>query len=364
MINLEKYYFFNASSKARWGIIICSFFLIAALDFGTPPEYILAYLYVIPILISISFLKINIAKNLLILAIAATFLNLIFPRVVLNIPSVVVNRSLSAFAILISAFFMVKYIRYQQRLQAQDTLLSMQQNLSKVREDFIATLTHDLKTPLLGEEQALKHMLQGALGPLTPEQKELVEVLQRGNQRQLDLVQTLVAAYKNDNFGVQLQLAEADVDEMIADLLIEVQHLASERNIVLEYTCLRTPPPIKADILQLKRVIANLLHNALNYTPSGGKISLTLTEHPEHILVEVADTGPGIQSGDLEHVFERFYQSGDNRQVMGTGLGLYLSRQIISAHRGSIWAENLMPAGCKFSFTLPLEAMPVGVASR
>jgi len=351
---VEKY-FFNVSERTRWLIIIVMFIIVAILDFSTRPEFVLAYLYAVPILVSVSFLKPRIAKILLSIAVIATLLNLIFPQNVLNIPSVLVNRSLAALSIIISAYFMVQYIRHQAQAQEQEKLLETERNLALMREDFMATLTHDLKTPLLGEQKALQHFLEGALGSINVEQKEVLEALSRNKQRQLDLVNNLLSVYKHDNLGVKLQMSYVDMDELIADILTEMQYLANERKIKLEYSCRRTPPKVKGEALQLKRVVANLLHNALNYTPAGGLIQVNLSEQVHHLLVEVADNGPGLAEGDLENIFHRFYRAEGTRDIVGTGLGLYLSRQLIQAHRGRIRAENLPNGGCKFSFTLPNE---------
>jgi two-component system NarL family sensor kinase len=352
VLNFEKLFEINA--RTRWVIIVLSFVLIAALDFSTPTEYVMAYLYAIPILVSVSFLRPTLAKTLLVLAMIATMLNTVIPQVVLNIPSVIVNRLLAALSILISAFFMVRYIRYQSQLQQQEQLLNTERNMAEMREDLTATLTHDLRTPLLGQQKTLQYFSEASFGPLTPEQADVLAALLRSNNRILDLVETLLSVYRNDNLGVDLTRETVNLDDLIADLLTEFQHLALERRIQLEYLCAETPLPAQADALQIKRVLANLIHNALNYTPANGAIKVRLLQKGNEALVEVLDSGPGLSEQDLEKVFHRFYRADGNRQVVGTGLGLYLSRQIIVACRGRIWTENVRPVGCKFTFTLPL----------
>lgn len=353
-IQFEEY-LYQLSPRTRWTLIVLAFVLIAALDFSTPPEYILAYLYTIPILISLSFLQPRIAKLLIGLAVFSTLLNLCLPQSVLQTPSVVINRLLAVFSFLVSSVFMVRYVHHQEQLIEQEKLLASEGNLAQIREDFIATLTHDLKTPMLGEQKTLEHLLAGTLGYVNPEQKEVLAALGRNKQRQLELVNNLLSIYSQDNLGVKLEMMSIDLDELIADILTEVQALANERRIKLAYDCRRTPPKVRGDALQLKRVIANLLHNALNYTPSGGFIRVCLFEKTSQLLVEIADNGPGLAEADLENVFHRFYRAEGTRDIVGTGLGLYLSRQLVQAHRGRIWAENLPGGGCKFSVTLPVQ---------
>ncbi|MDH4379569.1 MAG: ATP-binding protein [Vampirovibrionales bacterium] len=352
LFSLEKQ-FFSVSDTTRWGIIVLTFLSIAAADFLTPPEYILAYLYAVPILISMAFSRPNVAKALLVIAVIATYLNLFFPINASLIPSIVINRSLAALSIVISSYFMVRYIHYQQHIQAQESLLQSERNVAQMREDFIATLTHDLKTPLLGTEKTILYYLKGSFGAINTEQREVMEAISRSTQRQLALVEDLSSAYRQDTVGVTLRMGLVDMDELMADSLTEVQYLALERKITLEYYCQRIPPKIKGDALQLKRVVANLLHNSLNYTPSGGSIRVNVLEQAKQLLVEMIDSGPGLALGDLENVFHRFYRGEGTREIVGTGLGLYLSRQLIQAHQGTIWVENMPKGGCKFSFTLP-----------
>lgn len=250
---------------------------------------------------------------------------------------------------------MVRYIRYQQYIQESEKILLTERNLAQMREDFVATLTHDLKTPLLGAQQSLEYFKQGEFGPVTQEQTQLIEALLKSNHRQFALVENLLSVYKNDNLGLLLVLKPVNMDELIADSLTELQAYAASRQVRLDYICSNAPQVIQADALQLKRVLANLIHNALNVSTANTVIQIRLTEAKPNILIEVSDNGPGIPSEDIENVFTRFYQVKNKRQIQSTGIGLYLSRQIIDAHRGKIWAENLATGGCKFSFALPMQ---------
>jgi len=344
----------HMNANLRWGTIILAFIVIAILDFSTPSEYIWAYLYVIPILLSVSFLKSSIAKILLFFAVMATLLNLFYPETVIGITSVTVNRLLATLSIVVSTYFMVRHINHQAQVEEQRRLVDNERNLSRIREDFVATLTHDLKTPLLGEQSVLQHLIQGTFGELNSEHQSMLETLNRNKQRQLELVDSLLSVYRNDNIGVELQSTLIDLDELIADSLLDAQILAQERHLELSYHCNRRPPLIRGDALQLRRVIANLLHNALNYTPSGGKIQVRLQEQGNTLIIQVCDNGPGLKEDELESVFHRFYRAAGTRDTVGTGLGLYLSRQIIEAHRGRLWVVNQPTGGCEFNLSLPL----------
>jgi two-component system NarL family sensor kinase len=112
-------------------------------------------------------------------------------------------------------------------------------------------------------------------------------------------------------------------------------------------------------------VLTNLLVNAINHSRRGDRIEIMLTSQASYQVVKILDTGSGIQPDQLSHLFERFYQGQSDaygglclRQAKGTGLGLYLSRQIIAAHGGTIWAENRAPSGALFAFKLPIASLP------
>ena len=105
--------------------------------------------------------------------------------------------------------------------------------------------------------------------------------------------------------------------------------------------------------MQLERVFVNLLTNGINYSPRGGKVEIVMKYYASYQVVKVIDSGLGITADELPHLFERFYQGHSDRQAKGSGLGLYLSRQIIDAHGGIIWAENKLPLGALFAFRLP-----------
>jgi two-component system NarL family sensor kinase len=108
------------------------------------------------------------------------------------------------------------------------------------------------------------------------------------------------------------------------------------------------------DALQLQRVFSNLLINGINHSPRGGKVEVVLESDSAYHVVKVLDNGPGITQDELPYLFERFYQGQSDRQAKGSGLGLYLTRQIIEAHGGTIWAENRIPQGAMFGFRLPM----------
>ena len=113
-----------------------------------------------------------------------------------------------------------------------------------------------------------------------------------------------------------------------------------------------------ADEARVEQVLVNLIHNAIKFTPSGGRISISAKAKNNDILASVADTGVGIPADDLPRIFERFYKADKSRSGGGTGLGLAIAKHIVEAHGGRIWAESVEGKGSTFNFTLPLEHKP------
>ncbi|WP_218082050.1 sensor histidine kinase [Anthocerotibacter panamensis] len=340
---------------SRWvvGYILLTFVVTITLEFLTPPEYILGYFYVIPILLANWFLQRRATILVTGLGVLLTLANLVFPRWTLHSTTAIVDRCITVTALVTVAYLGSRYREAEQQAARQQAQLQAQEALTRVREDFIATLTHDLKTPLLGAQQTLTFFHQGQFGPVTPEQHQVLALLQKSSQQQLSMVETLLTIFRNETQGLDLKLSTVDLDELCAESVTFISPLALSREIELVYEGV-DHALVEGDPLQLRRVLSNLLSNALKHTPRQGRVTVRLLHEPEHRRILVEDTGSGLSHQDLKRVFERFYQSQSTRSVPGTGLGLYLSRQIVEAHGGEIWAACRPERGCTFGVRLPL----------
>ncbi len=338
--------------KPITGYIVLSFITILALEFSTPPELIFGYLYVGPILLANWFLDKRSTLFITGLSVVLTFANLLFPRMALVSSVAVIDRLITIAALLTVAYLGTKYRQSQEEAAGQRAALQVQQERSKVQEDFVATLTHDLKTPLLGGQQTLAFFHQGQFGPISADQQMVIEMLRRSNEQQLAMVNTLLAIYRNDLSGLVLERRMLDLDALCAEQLVALDALAVGREVEMRYEGLGEAK-LAVDGLQLSRVVANLVGNAINHTPRGGQVLIRLLRTQGEYRLLVEDTGSGIPHRELKRIFERFYQSESTRHVSGTGLGLYLSRQIVEAHGGKIWAANRPGGGCTFGVSLP-----------
>jgi len=230
--------------------------------------------------------------------------------------------------------------------------VSVQKKADRLRDDFIATLTHDLRTPLLAAIQTLKFFLDGALGDLSEKQKLLLSTMQKSNEDLLGLVNALLEVYKYDAEKLVLNKSDFNIFELAKHVYNELKPLADNKNIDFQLSCANEDLVINADKAELRRVICNLCGNAINYTPELGKVLITIKNESKDLIFSVSDTGCGIPPEDIPNMFQRFSQGTSKKRSAGTGLGLYLSRQIIESHQGKIWLESTVNKGSEFSFLL------------
>ncbi|PWL74949.1 hypothetical protein DBY21_08705 [Candidatus Gastranaerophilales bacterium] len=231
--------------------------------------------------------------------------------------------------------------------------VSAQKETERLRDDFIATLTHDLRTPLLAAIQTLKFFLDGSLGELEDKQKVLLSTMLQSNEDLLGLVNALLEVYRFDSGKLELCKTVFSPKMLVEQCVEELLPLAEKKNIHLELECdFDDKLEINADKGELKRVITNLCGNAVNYTNKEGNIKVILKAQSGDLIFSVEDNGNGIPQADIPHLFMRFSQGTSRKRSTGTGLGLYLSRQIIEAHGGKIWVESKLNKGSEFTFLL------------
>lgn len=234
--------------------------------------------------------------------------------------------------------------------------------LQQQREDFVATLTHDLKTPILAANRAVKLLMEGDFGNITDAQITILQTIHESNEALYKLVTTLLDVYRFDSGAKNLHLVHRELSTMIIKLLDELKPLANQKNI--ELTC-HLPEnaesmKILCDIEEFRRLFQNVVDNALKYTNSGGKIDVIVSGDDDKWTFQVKDTGRGIAADDMPKLFQRFWQAANSsgRYYASTGLGLYLCRKIVELHGGQIWCESKLGEGSMFSFTISKKLSP------
>lgn len=225
--------------------------------------------------------------------------------------------------------------------------------LHQQREDFVATLTHDLKTPVSATNRAVRLMLEGDFGALNDEQKEILQTILQSNTTLFGLVQTLLDVYRFDSGVKEMELKVCNLNNTITQLVTEIMPLAREKGVELRAVLPLTARPVLIDESEIRRVVQNLIDNSLKFTPSKGSILVILTEEDGKTIVSVEDSGKGISAENMPKLFQRFWQAGSSgRYYASTGLGLYLSRKIVEGHGGRIWCESELGKGSTFRFSL------------
>ncbi len=232
--------------------------------------------------------------------------------------------------------------------------ISAQKEMERLRDDFIATLTHDLRTPLLAAIQTLQYFIDGTLGNLSDKQLKFLKTMKISNEDMLGLVNALLEVYRYESGKLNLAKTSFNLNEFLEQCANEIQSLALQKNIKFSLITSSTENiNIFADRNELRRVIINLCGNAIKYTSSeNGMVELSSSIYDDTIQISVKDNGQGIPSCDIPKMFKRFSQGTSKKRSTGVGLGLYLSRQIIEAHEGKIWVESNNMQGSTFSFIL------------
>lgn len=222
------------------------------------------------------------------------------------------------------------------------------------KETFIATLTHDLKTPTFAQINMSKLLLNEHFGKLTKEQAEMITLIQDSCSYCADLIATVLYTYKYNTGQIKLNISDFDIIELINILKNGLKNLSKERNIEIRLNTNYEKYIINADKLQIKRVIVNLLSNAITYSYEKTTINIDFEVNKNTITVRIKNSGTTISKQELKTIFEQYTLENCYAKQTSTGLGLYLSKQIIESHNGEIKATSLTDEEINiFEFTIP-----------
>ena len=228
-----------------------------------------------------------------------------------------------------------------------------EQEAEKQKQSFLATLVHDLKTPTNAQINTLKLLKSGTFGQLTTEQYHMIELTHDSCRYMSDLISTIMETYNCDYGNVNLQKSEFDISELIIELCESVKTLAMYNHQQIKFT-MNQSCTIYADKLQIKRVLQNLLSNAITYGFKNTTIEIILKTNKNSIEISVKNISKQIPQNELATIFDKFKKTNfSNFNKAGTGLGLYLSKQIVNLHNGKIYAESLDDGTCIFGFRIP-----------
>lgn len=204
------------------------------------------------------------------------------------------------------------------------------------REDLIFTLANDLRVPHIGAMRAFDLLVAEALGPLNQEQKNLLGKVKQSSHEVLHMLQNLVQLYRIEQNGQKILALPTDLNRLIDQIIEDWSYAASENGIKVEVHS-DLVEPVLLDGAAFKRAMSNLIHNAIKFSFSGGVVSVTARAEGNWLYLSVKDNGKGMSSHDQEKLFQRFWNDNDTmRHSNGSGVGLYVCRQIVEAHGGGI----------------------------
>ena len=229
--------------------------------------------------------------------------------------------------------------------------VSDQKELENLKEDFVATLTHDLKVPIIAETNMLELLLNGNFGEIGEKQQLALLNMQSSNRELLDLVQTVLETYKVGK--LTLYKESIMLKSFIEGIISEMKPIAKKSDNTIEFI-LERDIRVFADKFQLTRVIKNLIQNAISYGIPKTPIEITIGEIPKYVTIKIKDHGAGISKSDIDRIFNKYYSAAKKFRKIGTGLGLYLAFQIVKAHEGELSVESEEGKFTEFCIKIPV----------
>ncbi len=226
-----------------------------------------------------------------------------------------------------------------------------QRELETLKEDFVATLTHDLKVPIIAETNMIELLLGETFGKISEKQFVALKNMQSSNKELLGLVQTVLDTYKVGKMTLYKEniMLKSFLGEIIEEMTPIVKKSKNDIELILERDI-----RVFADKFQLKRVIKNLIQNAISYGTPKTPIEISIGEIPKYVTIKVTDHGAGISKSDIDKIFNKYYSASKKFRKIGTGLGLYLAFQIIKAHNGELIVDSEEGKYTEFCIKIPV----------
>ncbi len=231
--------------------------------------------------------------------------------------------------------------------------LTEMRSLQTTRREFVANVSHELRTPLTGIKAIVETLQDGAIDDRQVAADFLAKI-DAEVDRMSQMVSELIELSRIESGGIELKLEPVDLNEVARHVIARFTPLAERAGVSLSADLADGLPAVSADRERIEQVLINIVHNAIKFTPSGGKATIVTRPAPDAVSVAVTDTGIGISREDLPHIFERFFKADRSRSSGGTGLGLAIAKHTVQAHHGTISVASEEGRGSTFTFTLPL----------
>lgn len=249
-------------------------------------------------------------------------------------------------------------IKYAQIVRTFDNFNAMVKGLKekeKLRNSFITSLTHDLRTPLIAQERCLTFISQKFKQMKLEEEYDLAKSLEKNNKHLLRMVNIILESYQFDSQNQQLSFSSINLSKIVDDCLEKLKPLLIDKNLEVTNSIPQNLPEITADAIALRRVFINLISNAVENLSQNDKIKINAVLSDSNLNITVEDNGPGIAKDDMEHIFEQYYTGKSIDRKLGSGLGLYVCKKLIELHNGKITVESKVGEYTKFNIQLPIQ---------
>lgn len=235
--------------------------------------------------------------------------------------------------------------------------ITKQKEIEKIKSDFVDSVTHELRTPLIAIDKSISLLVSKSAGPISQDQEQFLSIAERNLKRLAQLINDLLDLSKLEAGKIELKLKPVSIEKIINEPIETFAAWLKTKSIKLEKIIKEGMPQVNVDCDRINQVLVNLIGNAIKFTPTNGKITVEAIFRKENQELEVSvhDTGIGIPKEELPKIFDKFYQSAraTSSEVSGSGIGLSIAKEIVELHRGKIWAESQIGQGAKFIFTLP-----------
>ncbi len=233
--------------------------------------------------------------------------------------------------------------------------VSRDRNLQRAKDEFIGLASHQLRTPATAVKNFIGLIKEGYAGELSPEQEQYIQLAYESNERQLDIVNDLLYVARTDSGQLNMRKEPGNIIELVGSILTEQSGTLKERGQKVVVNSRAGELIADYDPEHLRMVLENLISNASKYTPDGGRITIDLSEKAGKVLIGISDTGVGIDQSDLDRLFKKFSRIENKMSNVagGSGIGLYLAKQIMDLHGGSITVKSKLGRGSTFTVELP-----------
>lgn len=228
--------------------------------------------------------------------------------------------------------------------------------LQELKDEFVFIAAHELRAPTTVIKGYVSMLLEGDGGPLSQVMKDYLGQAQKANERLLKLVEDLLEVARSEAGRIAVELTPLDIREPTKAVMEELKPLAGEKQISLVYNPPAKLPQVSGNSDRIKEVLVNLVNNAIKYTQNGGRVEVVLQEQAGEVIARIQDNGFGMSAEAQKKLFEKFYRvkTDKTQNIQGTGLGLFIVKQLVEKMGGRIWVESEEGKGSTFSFSLPI----------